>query len=141
MADPTILSSTPWEWIVPLNTIFIAATAIATWIWTRGGKEAVLRNQVESGVAALRAANERADKSEAKYDVLIERLHEHMVADAAAFAKLEALASETARSGLASELRLTNALDNLSKRIDGMAERFDDFLSVALSKPTHGAQK
>lgn len=132
MAD---LSAAPWEWIVPLNTVFIAVTAVATWIWTRGGKEAVLRTQVEAGLAALVAANARADKSEAKYDILIERLHEHMVADAAAFAKLEALASETARSALASESRLTNALDNLSKRIDGMAERFDDFLSVTFNKP------
>lgn len=126
------MDGTPWTWIIPLNTVFIAFTAIASWLYSRGGKEALLKEQVRAAQAALELANTRAEKAETTNDLLLERLHTHMLSDAAAFAKLEAMASETSRTGLASEARLTIALDNLTKRIDGVADRFDTFLSVAL---------
>lgn len=129
------MDGTPWQWIVPLNTIFIFATAVATWLYSRGGKEALLREQVRAAQEALNVANLRAEKSELANDALLERLNTHMLQDASAFAELKALASETSRSAIASETRLTNALDNLSKRIDGMAERVDTFLNMAFKHP------
>ena len=57
--------------------------------------------------------------------------------DAAAFAKLEQIAMSAASASIASESRLTIAMDKLGDRIDHMAERFDAVLmrdaSAALS--------
>lgn len=117
----------PWGWIVPLNTLFIAGTAVGTWLFTRGGKEAILLAAVKAAEAALSAQTLRAEKAEGAHAELMERLHAHMLADASAFAKLEAIAGEAARSGSASEVRLTTAIDKLVTRIDNMSEQFTTF--------------
>lgn len=117
-----------WNWVVPLNTLFIAATGIATWLWTRGGNAAVLKAQVDGYKAQLEASNTRADKAESANSDLLDKLHTHMLSDAAAFARLEAIATEASRVSVAAEVRLTASLDNLGKRIDSMSERFDQFL-------------
>ncbi len=124
----------------------IALTALGsavTFLWTRGGKAALLGQQVQDAKALAKAATERADKVQATYDAMLERLHQHMLDDAAAFAKLEAIASEASRTTVASEARLTLALENLGKRIDGMSERFDTFMQrymspTATKLPPHG---
>lgn len=126
MADPTP-ATIPWEWIVPVNSVFILLTGIATWLYTRGGKEAVLLAAVKAAETALQAQTDRAEKAEKAHDELMERLHAHMLADASAFAKLEAIAGEAARSGSASEIRLTAAIDKLVTRIDNMSEQFTSF--------------
>lgn len=139
MADPSG-HEIPWEWIVPLNTLFIAITAVGTWLFTRGGKEAVLTAAVTAAEAALVAQTLRAEKAEKAHDELMERLHAHMLADASAFAKLEAIAGEAARSGSASEVRLTAAIDKLVGRIDNMSEQFTGFVqrvAPLLSQPQH----
>lgn len=140
MADPVVESMSPWTWIVPINTVLIFLTGAATWLYTRGGKEAILLEQVKASKEALegqvRASKEaldattlRAERAEKANAELLERLHTHMLSDASAFAKLEALTAEATRTGVASEMRLSTAIDKLVMRIDGMSERFDTFIT------------
>lgn len=128
MTDGVGFDGSVWSWIVPVNTVFIAVTAAATWLWTRGGNAAVLKRQVEDAKQNLDIANLRTERAETEYAKLLERLHEHMLTDAASFARLEAIASEASRISVSAEVRLTASLDNLGKRLDTMAERFDQFL-------------
>lgn len=118
-----------WTWIVPINTILIFVIGAASWFYSRGGKEAILQEQVRASKEALETAIARAEKAEKAYTDLLERLHDHMLADASAFAKLEALTAEATRTGVASEMRLSTAIDKLVARIDGMSERFDMFIT------------
>lgn len=118
-----------WTWIVPINTVLIFVSGAAAWLYSRGGKEAILVEQVRVAKEAFDAANARADKAEKTNAELLERLHTHMLSDASAFAKLEALTAEATRTGVASEMRLSTAIDKLVTRIDGMSERFDTFIT------------
>lgn len=110
------------------GVVFSVLTGVGTWLFTRGGNEAVLKEQVKSAEKALAISTSRAEKAEASSAELLERLHAHMLADAAAFAKLESLSQEFSRSSIASESRLTAAIDKLVQRIDSMSERFDTLL-------------
>lgn len=129
MADPAGDSFSFWSWIVPINTVLIFVIGTASWFYSRGGKEAILQEQIKASKEALAIAIARADKAEAANAELLERLHTHMLSDASAFSKLEALTAEAARTGIAAEMRLSNAIDKLVSRIDGMSERFDMFIT------------
>ena len=138
MAEPTSVSlSDYWGIFASAGIALTALGSSITFLWTRGGKAALLAQQVQDAKALAKAATDRADKVQATYDAMLERLHQHMLDDAAAFAKLEAIASEAARTTVASEARLTLALENLGKRMDDMTGRFDMFLQryMALSPP------
>jgi hypothetical protein len=117
-----------WSIVAPIS---IAATAIGsfiTWFWSRAGKAALLQQQVTDAKDHAKQSDERANTIQKAHETLLERLHEHMLADAGSFAKLEAIASEATRTALASEQRLTGALDMLAKRLDTMTQRLDEFL-------------
>lgn len=118
------------DWGAPaaVGVLFAIMSSLATWIFTRGGKEAVLKEQVRVAEATLLAASNRADRAEASNASLLEKLQTHMTSDAAAFAKLEALTAEATRNGAASEQRLTSAIEKLVERIDAMAGRFDQLI-------------
>lgn len=131
----------PWGWVAPITTALMGVTAVATWFYSRGGKEALLQQQIESTEAALAVANSRADKAEANYSALLERLHKHMMDDATAFAKLESFVSESTRSSGAAEARLTIALDNLGRRIDGMSDRMDKIIGIAAAQIQQAADR
>lgn len=139
MSEPVTGGDLSGYWGV-FASVGIALTALGsavTFLWTRGGKAALLAQQVQDAKAQAKIATDRAEKVQAAYDALLERMHQHMIDDAAAFAKLEAIASEAARTTVASEARLTLALENLGKRMDDMTGRFDMFLQryMALSPP------
>lgn len=132
MADPGLVESVGssfWPWVVPINTILIFIVGIATWFYSRGGAEAILQEQVKAAKAALEVSVVRADKAERANLELLERLHNHMLSDASAFSKLEALTAEATRTGVAAEMRLSTAIDKLVARIDGMSDRFDMFIT------------
>lgn len=117
-----------WGMFAAAGVIFTIVSSIGTWLFTRGGKEAVLKEQVRVAEAALLASNTRATAAEAANASLLDKLQNHMTSDAAAFAKLEALTGEATRNGVASEQRLTAAIEKLVERIDGMSNRFDQLL-------------
>lgn len=117
-----------WGVISATGVIFTIASAVGTFLFTRGGREALLKQQIESMQKVIDAANTRADKAETANAELRAQLAAHMVADAAAFAELKALTAESARGSTASELRLTGAIDKLVTRIDGLANQFTTFV-------------
>lgn len=119
-----------------LGSVGIATTALGsalTWIWTRGGKAALLAQRVTDAEKSTAAANARADAAEKAHDTLRTDLHTHLLADATSFTKLEGLATEATRATTASETRLTNAIEGLGARMDTMTKRFDDFLAIAIN--------
>lgn len=119
-----------WDWgvITATGVVFTIVSTIGTFLFTRGGREALLRQQVANMKEATEAANARADKAEAANTDLRNQLQSHMISDAAAFAKLEALTAEAARGGAASEQRLTSAIDKLVNRIDNMSNQINNFV-------------
>ncbi len=129
MVDPnTAFNLGDWGAPAAVGVMFAILSSVGTWLFTRGGNEAVLKEQVKVAEASLLAANTRADRVEATNKELSEKMQTHMVNDAAAFAKLEMLTGEANRNGAASELRLTNAIEKLVSRIDDMAGRFDQLI-------------
>lgn len=140
MTDPTTLVSAAapgpgsiiiWDWgtLASVSFAFTALGSLATWLWTRGGKAAMLAEQIRVANAAMVTASMRADTIQARYDDLLKSLHEHMIADAGSFARLEAIATEAGRTSVAAEVRLTAALEHLGQRIDSMSERFDTLIA------------
>lgn len=132
MTDP----GTAWDWgaFTAAGVVFTIIGSIGTWLWNRGGNAAVLKQQVTDSKDALKVANDRAEKAQKAYDELLEKLHTHMLADAASFAKLEALTAEAARSGVASEARLTGAIDKLVGRIDSLSDNLNTFFRTFPTK-------
>ena len=128
---PGVGSVIIWDWgtMASISLAFTAVGSLSTWLWNRGGKAALVKAQIDTYERALKDANDRTDKVQMAYDKLLADLHGHMLSDAASFAKLEAVASTAVTATIASETRLTAAMDKLGTRIDGMAERFDAFLS------------
>ena len=121
-------TSIDWAAISATGVVFTIISTVGTFLFTRGGRETLLNAQIESMQKAAEAANARADKAEAANADLRAQLQGHMVADAAAFAKLEALTAEAARGGAASELRLSAAIEKLVNRIDNMSNQFNNFI-------------
>ncbi len=119
-----------WGTWASIGTACTAAGSLVTWLWGRAGKSAILAQHVKEAKEAAAAAITRADKMQVSYDKLLDDMRQHMIADAASFAKLEAIAGEASRVSVASELRLTSALENLGNRVDAMAARFDEVLTV-----------
>lgn len=117
-----------WGMFAAAGVVFTILSAFCTWLFTRGGNEAVLKEQVRVAEAALLATAVRADKAEAANASLLKELQTHMTADATAFAKLEALTAEATRNGAAAEQRLTTAIEKLVDRIDAMGVRFDQLI-------------
>jgi hypothetical protein len=117
-----------WSIVAPISIAATAIGAFVTWFWSRAGKAALLQQQVADAKDHAKAADDRASVIQKAHDTLLERLHEHMLDDARSFSKLEAIASEATRTALASEQRLTVALDSLAKRLDTMTQRLDEFL-------------
>ena len=136
---PGVGSVIIWDWgtLASISFAFTAIGSLGTWLWTRGGRAALQAQAIKTSEVALKSANDRTDKVQAAYDKLLDELHNHMLADAAAFAKLEQIAMSAASASIASESRLTRAMYKLGDRIDHMAERFDAVLmrdaSAALS--------
>jgi hypothetical protein len=122
-----------WDWatMASISLAFTGVGSALTWLWTRAGKSALLAQQVRTAESTAKAAVDRAEKAQAAYDKLLGELHAHMLADAASFARLETIASTAANATIASESRLTVAMDKLSGRLDSMADRFDAFLARA----------
>lgn len=119
-----------WGTLASISAAFTAVGSVATWLWSRAGKSAILAQHVKEAKENAAAAAVRADKIQEAYDKLLDDLRQHMIADAASFAKLEAIAGEASRVSVSSEGRMTAALDNLGKRVDAMAARFDEFLTA-----------
>lgn len=143
MADPVI----GFDWST-MSSIAIAtggAGSLLTYIFGRGGKAALLRKQVDDFTQNVKENRERIDAFgqenrrrieafEVELTKMREDFHDHTLADAAAFAKLESVASEAHRATVASEVRLTTAIENLGGRLDAMGKRFDEFVNVALTR-------
>lgn len=123
--------SADWGAFGAVGVMFSILSSVGTWLFTRGGKAALLQQQVNMAQEHLKSAENRADKAEAAYASLFDKLHEHMLSDSAAFSKLEALTAEASRTGRDSELRLTTAVDKLVNRIEGMSERMDRFITIS----------
>lgn len=132
VATPSTGTFIIWDWatLASISFAFGGLGSLITWVWNRGGKSALLQQKVKDAESAVLQADERTDRIQAAYNKLLEDLHNHMLADAAAFAKLEAVAGEASRVSVAAELRLTASMDNLGKRVDAMAARFDEFMTV-----------
>lgn len=129
MATEAVQTVTDWGIVTAVSAATTLLGALVTWVYTRGGKAAILEKQAADARDDLKVAQDRTDVIQKAYDSLLERLHEHMLTDAAAFAKLEALTAEATRNGAASEVRLTTAIEKLVERIDGMSSRFDTFIT------------
>jgi hypothetical protein len=127
MSDPvtTVAIGVDWGTLASVGFAFTAIGSFGTWLWNRGGRAALLAQSVKASADELKAANERTDKVQVAYDKLLEELHNHMLADAASFAKLEQIAATAANATIAAEARLTGAMEKLGDRIDKMSDRFD----------------
>ncbi len=91
MGEP-ILGGLDWGTLASIGFAGTAIGSLVTWMWNRAGKSALETQAIKTSAEALKAANDRTDKIQAAYDRLLNDLHNHMVADAAAFAKLEQIA-------------------------------------------------
>jgi hypothetical protein len=130
MADP----ATGFDWGT-WASIGIATGALGsavTWIWSRGGKAALLAREVADAKTDAGDALKKVDNFGEDITKLREDFHEHMLKDAAAFAKLESIATEASRATIASEVRLTTAIENLGGRMDAMGRRFDDVIGLMM---------
>lgn len=119
-------SAAIWDWgtIASVGFAFTALGSAITFIWGRGGKAALMQQQVKDAHEAAAAANKRADALQVSIDVLLASLNAHMVTDAASFAELKAMAGEASRISTSAEIRLTASIDKLGERVDNMAEQF-----------------
>ena len=135
MIDPVQISDlnhwgADWEVLASFCVACSALASLITWVWNRGGKSAILAQEVKLGEDALARAISRADRIQASYDKLLGDMHDHELRDATDFAELRSATGEATRTTIASEARLSTALDNLGKRLDTMTTRFDEFMTV-----------
>lgn len=101
--------------------VLVAASGLATWLLTRGGREA-------SYVAQAKNAETLAITATANYNLLLNRLHDHETKSAVLFERLEGMTQSTSAATITSENRLSKSIDELKDTMKDFIKRFDTAL-------------
>jgi hypothetical protein len=80
-------------------------------------------------------SNDLALTAMSKFEAMQRSLNDHMISDAANFAKLETMVGEQGRAQVAAENRIAAAMESFSKELGKMGERIDRVLEWRLAAP------